>query len=178
MLAIKKLSKYLSILFVGLLLIYLGFSLFNASLFLTYFHTGLFCLVGIFSFLTVHLIFSSLNKINILSLTLSIVALAPFLIFASSFFDVDLLESSWPLIITGILLQGLIAYLSLLGFFAKNKNVNNYAILGAFYTSLLIAFIIIITLLKLRAGELYFYAMIGLIPSYLLFVIAKISEKK
>ena len=138
----------------------------------------LFSFVLAFSAFTIRIFIGQAEIISYLKWSILILLLLPVIIVTSALFEPNVLENSWPLLISTIVFQGIVALLSLLHVFNRNQSVARFTKLVVAYAILFCLATMVIVLLKVPNAMTYTLLLLGLILLFALFLINYLLHKK
>lgn len=110
----------------------------------------------------------------------SIVALLcfPLVIVFVGLFEPNVLENTWPLLMSTIVFQCLIGLLSILEVFDKNSNLTLLDKFSSLFASIFSVGVMVIILLKISLGEVYTFLFLGFFIMIVLFFISIMTKKQ
>jgi hypothetical protein len=156
----------------GLLLLWL-----KPFLGLQYFDLTLFMIIVVFSLFIFKVYLTYSNIISFFKWSIAFLLLVPLIVAFVGLFTSSVYENSWPLLVSMVIFQCLIGFLSLIKVFDKNSMLTNFQKVFAIYAAIFTVSLMIIILLKLSLEEVYLSSFIGALIMLVLFFAALFSQK-
>jgi hypothetical protein len=138
----------------------------------------LFSFVLSFSAFTIQLFIGNAQTHALIKWSVLVLLLIPLLLTFSALYEPNVLEKSWPLLISMVVFQSVISFLSLLDFFNKENSVSMFPKFIITYAILICVASMIIILLKIPNAFFYTLLLFGIILLLAFYLIYIMLQKK
>lgn len=136
---------------------------------LYFFDLTLFTIIFAFSLFVFKIYLSRASIVSFFKWSIVLVLALPALITLVGLFNASAFENSWPLLLSIIIFQCLIGFLSLTNVFLKNANLSLLEKISAIYATILSVALMIVILLKISIEEVYLSFFIAVLVMIVLF---------